>query len=102
MLQFVSDSYSQLTGCSKTLHTAKIQNDLALLWLQGTNMKGVAEYDQQDRPLSNAFENEENVNELITDDNSYIKAKAMLTLAKVYLAKKQSSEADSLIEKAKQ
>ena len=87
ILELIKSSYTKLVGTEDTLISAKVHSDLVLLFLQGVNAKGVFEYDAQDRPLSNAFESQEIVENIIKEENNYLRAKPLLLLAKVYLAK---------------
>lgn len=76
--------------------------DLALLYSQGTNAKGIAKYDEKDRPLKYAFAAEEIVGKVIMEENNYWKCKVKLLLSKVYLQKQEIDKAEQLVESARE
>ena len=85
ILEFVKEKHAVLVGSADSLFGAKCCMDLALLFSQGTNAKGIAKYDEKDRPLKYAFTAEEIVGKVIKEENNYWKCKAALLLSKVYL-----------------
>jgi len=76
---------------------AKVCADKVLMHLQGQNSKGMAVYDAKDRPLAFAFDAERIINSIIPDEHNYLKAKAKLLQAKVYLAKSECEKAEALV-----
>ena len=75
-LQFLKKTYALLVGTSDSFVTAKVDAELSLLFLQTTNTRGIAEYDESDRPLMHAFESEEMYKKLLPEPDNYFKNKA--------------------------
>jgi hypothetical protein len=69
------------------LFNANIYHDLSSIYLQQVGSNGESIYDKEDRPLKFAFDALNIVEKLIEDEHNYIKAKAHVAVAKVYLSK---------------
>jgi hypothetical protein len=84
---FLLSTYSKLFGCEvdSLIYSANIYHDLTAIYLLPVGANGENIYDKQDRPLGFAFDALNIVEKLIDDEHSYIKAKAYVAIAKVYL-----------------
>jgi hypothetical protein len=84
---FLLTAISKLLGCEvdSVLYSANIYHDLTAIYLLPVGANGENIYDKQDRPLAFAFDALNVIEKLIDDDQSYIKAKAYIAVAKVYL-----------------
>lgn len=84
---FLLPTYSKLFGCEvdSLIYSANIYHDLTAIYLLPVGANGENIYDKQDRPLGSAFDALNIVEKLIDDEHSYIKAKAYVAIAKVYL-----------------
>ena len=74
---------------------------MSQIYLQQVSPNGESIYDKEDRPLKYAFDSLNIIEKLIDEEHSYIKAKALVTVAKVYLQKEERLKAEELVEKAK-
>ena len=84
---FLLSTYSKLLDCDvdNILYNTNIYHDLTAIYLLPVGTNGENIYDKQDRPLAFAFDALNIVEKLIDDEHSYIKAKAYVAIAKVYL-----------------
>lgn len=100
-LLFMKDAYAKIVGTSETLFDAKIDADLATLYMQGTDLHGQPVYDKQDRPLHYALLSKQKIESLLSSDpNNYIKAKSLVVLAKIKIQKNQGEDGEILIKRA--
>ena len=100
---FLLSTYSKVFDCEvdSLLYNANIYQDLTAIYLLPVGANGENIYDKQDRPLAFAFDALNIVEKLIDDEHSYIKSKAYVAIAKVYLQKEERQKAEELVEKAK-
>ena len=100
---FLLESYCKLIGAEvdELLFNANIYQDLSAVYLQQVGTNGESVYDKEDRPLKFAFDALNIIEKLIDEEHNYIRAKAYVAVAKVYLQKEERQKSEELVEKAK-